>query len=109
MLLNLALERLMGQFRAQDRRTALYRECGLSDAAAHDLTVRALDGGVVCASRIPDLLREWREPRHEAFTPRTVWSWFNAATEVLKGRLDRLPGRTRELYRLCDEQAGYRG
>ncbi len=106
-LIGNALGRLMGQFLSQDRRTQLYRESRLSDAKAHDLTVRALDNGVICASRIPELLHEWREPRHEAFRPRTVWSWFNAATETLKGRLDRLPSRTQALYRICDQQTGH--
>ncbi len=79
---------------------ALGEDSRLSDAKAHDLTVRALDNGVICASRIPELLHEWREPRHEAFRPRTVWSWFNAATEILKGRLDRLRD---ELWWACRE------
>ena len=88
---------------------SLYKTSRLSDAEAHDLTVRALDSGVICASRIPDLLHEWREPSHQLFQPRTIWSWFNATTEILKGRLHELPKRTQALYKLCDEHAGYRG
>jgi hypothetical protein len=102
-----AFRRLLGQFREQDRRTALYKASRLIDADAHDLTVRALDGGVICASRIPELLHEWREPRHEAFRLRTTWSWFNAVTEILKGRLHELPKRTQRLYQICDKYAGY--
>ena len=78
----------------------------LGDADAHDLTIKALDSGVVCASRIPDVLREWREPRHAAFEPRTAWSWFNAVTETLKGSLHVLPKRSQALYRLCDDFVG---
>ena len=74
-------------------------------ADAHDLTIQALDKGVVCASKIPALLHEWREPRYEDFEPRTVWSFFNATTEVLKGALHLLPKRSQALYELCDRYA----
>ncbi|MEX2607451.1 MAG: hypothetical protein WD708_08910 [Kiritimatiellia bacterium] len=42
----------------------------------------------------------------EAFGPRNLWSWFNACTEVLKGNLGLLPGRTQRLHALCDAHAG---
>ena len=106
-LIDSAVRRLLGQFHEQDRRVELYKASKLSDAAAHDLTVRALDRGVICASRIPELLREWREPSHEAFRPRNTWSWFNAVTEILKGRLAELPRRSQTLHRLCDAHVGY--
>ena len=100
-----ALGRLLLMFKSQDQRVERYRATRLSAADAHDLTVRALDSGVVCASRIPELLKEWREPRYREFEPRTVWSFFNATTEVLKGALHLLPRRSQALYRLCDQYA----
>ena len=100
-----ALGRLLVMFRTQEQRVERYRATRLSDADAHDLTIQALDTGVVCASKIPALLHEWREPRYEDFEPRTVWSFFNATTEVLKGALHLLPRRSQALYRLCDEYA----
>ena len=40
------------------------------------------------------MLYEWREPRHNAFVGRNVWSLFNAFTESLKeGNLAELPKR----------------
>ena len=100
-----ALGRLLVMFRTQDERVERYQTTRLSDADAHDLTIKALDSGVVCASKIPELLKEWREPRYQEFEPRTVWSYFNATTEVLKGALHLLPRRSQALYRLCDEYA----
>jgi len=100
-----ALGRLLLMFRSQDQRVERYRATRLNDADAHDLTIKALDSGVVCASKIPELLKEWREPRYREFEPRTVWSYFNATTEVLKGALHLLPRRSQALYRLCDEYA----
>ncbi|HPT26859.1 MAG TPA: DUF932 domain-containing protein [Bryobacteraceae bacterium] len=104
-LIGNALGRLLLLFRAQDQRVERYRATRLSDADAHDLTIQALDKGVVCASKIPALLHEWREPRYEDFEPRTVWSFFNATTEVLKGALHLLPKRSQTLYQLCDQYA----
>jgi len=102
-----ALERLLALFRTQDQRVDQYKTARLSDADAHDLTVRALDADVICASRIPDVLKEYREPRYDAFKPRTAWSWFNAVTETLKGSLHLLPRRTQALYRICDDYVGH--
>ena len=75
----------------------------VSDGAAHDLVIQSLDARVVPVTRIPDVLREWREPRHSEFREgRTAWRLFNAFTESLKGRLDALPTRTQALHGLLD-------
>ena len=105
-LIGSALGRLLQMFKSQDQRVDRYRATRLSDTDAHDLTIRALDSGVFCASKIPEILKEWREPRHEAFRPRSLWSWFNASTENLKGALHLLPKRSQALYRLCDDFVG---
>lgn len=55
---------------------------------------RAVTVGVRPNKLIPRVLHEWREPRHEAFQPRDVWSHFNAFTEALKGNLNELPHRS---------------
>jgi hypothetical protein len=67
------------------------------------ITVEALDAGVITGSMIPKVLKEYREPRHEEFAPRTLWSWFNAVTEVAKGTsLELRSARTQRLHALCD-------
>ena len=104
-LISNAVGRVLGLFQIQEQRVERYRATRLNDADAHDLTIKALDSGVVCASKIPELLKEWREPRYPDFEPRTVWSYFNATTEVLKGALHLLPKRSQALYRLCDQYA----
>jgi hypothetical protein len=83
-----------------------YQECSMRDPVVHDLTIHALDRGILCGSQVPKVLSEYREPRHDAFRPRTLWSWFNACTEVLKGNLGLLPARTQRLHGLCDAHAG---
>ena len=46
----------------------------IQDRTAHDLVIRACDVGVCPNKLIPRVLHEWREPRHEAFQARNVWS-----------------------------------
>jgi hypothetical protein len=101
-----ALYQLHDSWHEQDRRIERYQDCRLVDSVMHDLTIHALDRSVICGSQVPKVLQEYREPRHEPFRPRTLWSWFNACTEVLKGNLGLLPDRTQKLHSLCDAHAG---
>jgi len=102
-----AIGRLLGAWKHQDERISAYKEKRLTDTGAHDLTIGALDSGVISASRIPDVIREWREPSHDAFRPRNVWSWFNSVTEALKGgNIQALPKKTQALHALCDARVG---
>ncbi len=99
--------RLRDSWHEQDRRIERYQKCDLRDTVMHDLTINALDRGVICGSQVPKVLAEYREPRHEAFQPRTLWSWFNSITETLKGNLGLLPGRTQRLHQLCDTHVAF--
>jgi len=101
-----AIDRLLGAWHRQDRQILQYKDAQLSDKDAHDLIVRSMDAGAFCAKRIPAILGEWREPKHQAFAPRNVWSWFNAVTENLKDNLPMLPRRTQALHSVCDQYVG---
>lgn len=101
-----ALRRLVRTWFDQDHRIARYKACEITDGQAHDLLIRAMDVDAIPNRLIPEVLAEWREPRHETFRERNLWSWFNACTEHLKGRLHLLPARTTALYGVCDDFAG---
>ena len=105
------IDRAVGQLgdlrRTQEQRFAAYRTHELTDAQAHDLVVRAIDARVVPTTKVPEVLREWRQPRHAEFREgRTAWRLFNAFTETLKGRLDMLPRRSQALHGLMDAACG---
>ncbi len=106
LMINDAVGKLHDTWHEQDRRIVRYQDCHLADAVMHNLTIHALDRGVICGSQVPKVLREYREPGHEAFRPKNLWSLFNAFTEVLKGNLAILPDRTQKLHSLCDAHAG---
>ena len=98
---------LMDKWHHQDKRIAAYKQSEILDRDAHDLIVRACDVGVCSNRLIAAVLHEWREPRHEAFQRRDVWSLFNSFTEALKeGNLNELPKRTEALHGLLDVAVG---
>jgi hypothetical protein len=107
-LIERAVGRLGDLRRSQEQRFAAYKRLELTDGQAHDLIVQGLDARVLPLTRIPAVLREWREPRHPEFREggRTAWRLFNAFTEGLKGNLDALPRRTQALHGLLDAACG---
>jgi hypothetical protein len=105
------VERAVGQLgdqrRTQEKRFLTYKQHDMGDQEAHDLIVRSLDAQVLPVTKLPDVLKEWREPRHDDFRERTAWSLFNGFTEVLKyGNIDLLPKRTQALHGLMDTACG---
>lgn len=96
------------RFAAQSVTFEVYKQRGLSDKDAHDLAIRFWDKGAIGALEIPRLIKEWREPQHPQFAeaPKTVWRFFNATTQVIKGDLWRLSARTRSIHAILDETCG---
>ncbi len=107
MLVERGIGRMLEKWHDQNTRFATYRERALTDTTAHDLIIRATDVGVCSNRLIPSVLHQWREPQHEEFQTRNVWSLFNAFTESLKdGNLAELPKRTEALHGLLDSHVG---
>ncbi len=102
-----AVKRLVARFDEQDLRIEKYKRTAIRDETAHDLIIRSVDAGVCSNQHIPRVLNEWRKPTHQTFAPRNVWSLQNSFTEVLKGNLNLLPGRTEALHKLLDRHAGF--
>jgi hypothetical protein len=99
----------LGELRLhQDSRIAAYKKTEFSDGRAHDLVIQALDSRVVPVTRIPDVLKEWREPRHPEFgKEKNAWRLFNAFTETLKdSSLFNRPVATQALHGLMDTACG---
>jgi hypothetical protein len=102
-----AIGRLVDKWHTQEYRIAAYKDRLLHDSEVHDLLVRALLIGAIGSRTMLPVLNQWRNPAHNDFTPRTVWSLFNAFTEKLKGdNLMALPKRTEALHLLLDRHVG---
>jgi hypothetical protein len=98
---------LMEKWHHQDKRIDAYKTSKIEDQEAHDLIIRSVDVGVCSNRLIPQVLHEWREPKHSSFEPRNVWSLFNSFTEALKdGNLQELPKKTVALHGLLDVHVG---
>jgi hypothetical protein len=93
----------------QDERIATYKNTELTDAAAHDLVIRAIDASVLPVTQLAAVLDQWRTPAHPEFAAdgKTVWRFHNALTHVWKGRnLAALPRRSQALHGLLDGVCG---
>jgi hypothetical protein len=84
-LINLATAKMSEAWVNQEERVSAYRECDLTRPEVHDIVCQALRAGSLPSSKIGAVLKEYNEPRHKEFEPRTAWSLFNAVTEVGKG------------------------
>lgn len=102
-LVDVAIGRLGSLRLKQEQRFLAYKGREISDAHAHDLIIRAMDAHVVPVTKLPEVIKEWREPRHPEFCEgRTAWRLFNAFTEALKGNLGELPRRSLAIHGLID-------
>jgi hypothetical protein len=111
-----AIARLAGLRITQDERIETYKQHPITDVEAHDLVIRAIDSKVIGPTRVKAVLEEWRKPRHQEFSPRTIWSFFNAFTEARKPKkregnrdnnnLITLPASTQRLHVLMDKECG---
>ncbi|HEY0433821.1 MAG TPA: hypothetical protein VGC95_08115 [Chitinophagaceae bacterium] len=98
---------MLEKWHDQHVRFDAYKNKRITETAAHDLIIRATDVGVCSNRLIPNVLHQWREPEHEEFQQRNVWSLFNAFTTALKdGSLAELPKHTEALHGLLDSHVG---
>jgi hypothetical protein len=83
-----AIARAAGRLEAFQRsevaRVETMNRLTLDDPTAESLILRAWEAKVISHLQLPAVLKEWREPSHDDFGPRTRWSLFNAFTEVLR-------------------------
>jgi len=108
-IVHTAVGRLADMRGQQDERIRTYKETELTDAAAHDLVIRAVDASVLPVTQLPAVLGEWRMPTHDEFAAdgKTAWRFHNAMTHVWKGRnLAALPRRSQTLHGLLDTACG---
>jgi len=106
-LISRGINQLVVARQALGERIGAYQAKTIEDWQAHDFLVRCVDRLVLPVTSLPGALQEWRRPSHEAFRPRTVWSLFNAVTEVSKGtQAQLLMKRTEALHGLADQFVG---
>ncbi len=104
-----AITRIGEQFTRQEDQIAAYKGTTITDKDAALLVVDGVKRGVLPNQVVTAVFDEWREPTHECFEERTLWSLFNAVTEIGKEKkwsADILERRTKLLHGLMDSAAG---
>jgi hypothetical protein len=64
-----------------------WRSIEIDDRDAAYLMMKAHSEGCVCFTKLEDVKTYWTSPVHEEFEPRTVWSLYNAFTEMARDHL----------------------
>ncbi len=70
----------------EGRRIAVMKVTEVTAERADSLILNGFHKGIVTTPHLPKVIKEWREPKHEAFADRTYWSLFNAFTSALGDR-----------------------
>jgi len=83
-LIGIAADRFNGQAATTRHRFDVYKNIELSNEAAHDLIIRAAEGGVTNYRQVPTIVKQWKAPDHYDFRHPNVWRLFNAFTEAAK-------------------------
>jgi hypothetical protein len=77
----------LNQFKeAEALRIRKFQETILPEEWASHLLLKAYERKLVNHLLLPQVLQEWREPQFAEFQTRTLWSFLNAFTTVLRDR-----------------------
>lgn len=115
-----AINQLPRAIARQNGRIGMYKMAGLTDDRAARYFIEIVEKGILSPSKITRLWKEWSQPSHTFTRYKSVWTAFNAVTEVLRPPIDpERPGygkggvalfdnprRTIALHRISDDFAG---
>jgi hypothetical protein len=105
-LVNEGVARLIEKRGHQAKRIEAYKEEQVRGLPhLHDLVLRSYRANALPARAISEVLNEYDSPSHPEFSEPTLWSYFNACTEVLK-KYGNLPQRTMRLHGVVDAEVG---
>jgi hypothetical protein len=88
-----AIGRLSEFRRFESKRLEVLQATEATTDFADAFILRAFERGLVPQRAFMEVVREWREPSHAEFQPRTLYSLLNAFTGVLTQSMQRDPGR----------------
>lgn len=87
----------------QTARIEKYQNTKIWDTRFNDMLVNAVDKKIIAPNTLPKVLQQWREPEHEEFLPRTVYSAMNAFTAHFPDYTSRTATtKGVQLHALCD-------
>jgi hypothetical protein len=103
-----AIGRVVSHWNDMGKRIEAYKATPITDAQACELVIKLVDSKAFTARDIYAAVQEFRKPRHADFEGSTLWSLYNAITELLKGGgFSRLPFKTMTCQSILDKVAGH--
>jgi hypothetical protein len=98
-----AVGRCVSHWNDMGARIEKYKNTIITNEQAENLIVRLVDSKAVPARDIYNVIQEFRKPSHEEFNGGSLWTLYNAVTEILKGSdLGKLPFRTMTCQSILD-------
>ena len=83
-LVTQAMGRVSDHFVNQERRTEAFKNTTLPRSDVNHVMMECMKAKHIPPSQMMGWVKEWEEPLHEDFLPRTAWSLQNSFTEVAK-------------------------
>ena len=103
-----AVGRCVSHWNDMGARIEKYKETIITSEQAENLIIKLVDAKAVPARDIYNVVTEFRTPSHEEFNGGSLWTLYNAVTEILKGSdLSKLPFRTMTCQSILDPIACY--
>jgi len=97
------LHNVQNNWKSQAKRYDMYQDTELDETGMHRVIGSAIDNKAIAPSKALKVLTEYKNPRHDEFSPRNAWSMFNAFTEILKETPAQLQDRSIKLHTVFDQ------
>jgi hypothetical protein len=94
--------KLNNMYLNQEVRYEAYKQHELEDNRVEKLIIDMFRQNFINAPEIGKIVNVYDTPTHEEYGEGTAWTLFNSATEVLRGKLGRLPKSTMGFHSILD-------
>jgi hypothetical protein len=83
-MISAQLQNALGHYEKMEKDTKLMKAVPCHEQRGFALLGVALGEGLLTSTQATVAYGDWRKPRHEEFSERTMWSLYNCVTEGLK-------------------------
>lgn len=90
----------------QENRYKAYKVHALEDLKTEKIVVDMYRDNLITTQEVGKIIDIYDQPTHDEYGKGTAWTLFNATTEVVKGKLARLPKTTMGLHQTLDNECG---
>jgi hypothetical protein len=88
----------------QETRYEAYKVHQLEDLRAEKIVVDMYRDNLITTQEVGKIIDVYDKPTHDEYGKGSAWTLFNATTEVVKGKLARLPKTTLGLHQTLDNE-----